>query len=116
MADEFREDPSPIVPKELTPSRKQFLDTQYLQAAYLIPPEIKSTLEELTADLIQRFPELVSLTVVGGVANGSYMLRQSENPKTVTDLDFYLVGHSTSPKRLAQIANEVFKVTAKLGI
>jgi len=41
MADEFSEGHPSNVPKDLTPSRKQFLDTQYLEVAYkstLSPP------------------------------------------------------------------------------
>src|SRR3989339_467472 len=68
--------------------RQEFLENSYLKEKYLTPDYIKEKLEDISQELKEKYPDyFTSITVVGGVANGSFMLRLKEEKNPATDLD-----------------------------
>ena len=97
-------------------SRNLFLESHYLREPYVVLPKIESILVETAAELKKKFPEFVCLTVVGGLANGSYALRRAESRTAATDIDFYLIGHTTTQERLSAMADFVGSKFKDIGI
>lgn len=116
MGEETNEGLPPQLPKELTPSRKSFFESTYLSEPYLISPDVRQRLELVVEQLKDNFPEFSCLTVVGGLSNGSYMLRSAEKRNAPTDLDFYLTGHEISRERLRAMAGVVSSKFREIGI
>jgi hypothetical protein len=103
-------------PEVTAAARELFLKDAYLQQPYVMPEAIKGTLERTAAELQQKFPEFNSLVTVGGTTNGSLALRMLEHGNTASDLDFYLVGRSTTPDRLNAMASLVSQRARSLGL
>jgi len=84
-----------------------FASRDYLSKAYLLSPGLEKTMGELGKDLTAKYPELNAVVVAGGQANGSFVLRSLTKAHPGSDLDFYIVGHTTTPERLNAISNDV---------
>lgn len=74
--------PEGLIPKDLTPAKQQFLEGSYFTKEYIVPDTINDKLKQIAGELQQQFPEFRILTVVGGIANGSYSLRALEKEQT----------------------------------
>jgi hypothetical protein len=84
-----------------------FASKEYLSKAYLLSPKLEQTMEKLAKDLTTKYPELNSVIVADGQSNGSFVLRSLFKAHPASDLDFYLVGHTTTVERLHQISKDV---------
>jgi hypothetical protein len=84
-----------------------FASSEYLSKAYLLSPGLEKTMGKLAEELRAQYPEFNSIVVAGGQANGSFVLRSLTKAHPGSDLDFYLVGHATTSKRLAEISKGV---------
>lgn len=93
---------------ELDPIEKTFLEERYLHESHLIPDDIRQTMEEITSNLGKKFPDkFKALTLVGGTANGSFILRRMMEKNPATDVDFYLVGDGAGKNDLEGMSREV---------
>src|SRR3989339_216680 len=97
--------------------RQEFLENSYLKEKYLTPDYIKEKLEDISQELKEKYPDYFnSITVVGGLANGSFMLRLKEE-KPATDLDYYLVLSNTpSQNILNSISQDIRKSITEINL
>jgi hypothetical protein len=84
-----------------------FAGSEYLTKAYILSPGLEQTVGKLAQHLTAKYPEFNSIVVAGGQANGSFVLRSLSKAHPGSDLDFYLVGHATTPERLQGISQNV---------
>src|SRR3989339_451167 len=98
--------------------RQEFLENSYLKEKYLTPDYIKEKLEDISQELKEKYPDYFnSITVVGGLANGSFMLRLKEEKNPATDLDYYLVLSNTpSQNILNSISQDIRKSITEINL
>ena len=78
---------------QLTEAQRTFLEDDYCRSKFHMPDDVKRVAHSVTGTLEQSFASnFVGLCLVGGLTNGSYVLRCREAQKLVsTDVDFYLL-------------------------
>ena len=87
---------------------RTFLDDVYLKKEYIVDANVETAIKDAVESLKSRFPEnFTLLTLVGGQANGSYVLRQKQNRRYGTDVDFYLGGFKADGSTLDAMSKEV---------
>ena len=113
-----------------TPAQSEFLTESYLSSKFHVPEEVKSSLEEAASRLEQRFGgKFLGIVLVGGLANGSYVLRKMEladQPKSLwsrflpsrvsTDVDFYFLVDGATESELGEMADVVETEFAKIRL
>ena len=86
--------------------QKDFLENNYLAEKFQVPYVVEQTTKYISKNLTQRYGDsFVGLCIVGGLVNGSYILRSNEKEvkpkslfsrylkkgKVVSDVNFYLI-------------------------
>lgn len=116
---------------KLTDIEAQFLEKYYLQSKYHLSKEVKQTIDSVSERLALDFgKKFVAICVVGGLVNGSYILRKlklESKPKTflgkifgsnkvATDVDFYLIVDNADSNEIVKMANLVSYYFSKIDI
>ena len=101
----------------LTLQEKQFLEQVYLNHPYIVSSEIQNKLESVVSDLQTKYPqEFYFLTLVGGQANGSFVLRTLQKKRFGSDVDLYLGGRGATKATLVAISQDVRRSMKSIGL
>lgn len=104
-----------------TEVRREFLENDYLSEKYHVPNNVDEIAHSTSLKLTDRFGNFFAgLCIVGGLTNGSYVIRsreQERKPKTIfsrifgnsvgTDVDFYLLVDNATEDDLNGMADVV---------
>jgi hypothetical protein len=110
--------PSQVENKSLfSETERSFLEGVYLQRQYVVDNLVQERITSVVDDLCEKYPKAFHfLALVGGQANGSFVLRTLQNNRVASDLDIYIGGEDSAKADLMSISEGVRRGTKSTGI